>query len=66
MPLVATLLSAAILLRAGSYPMQLLLYTDRERMTAQKPPEIYAVLCIAQLLQPLQLEYNSQRVQVVV
>ena len=37
-PVMATLLSAAIILQVGSHPAQLLLHTARERMKAQNRP----------------------------
>ena len=37
-PVMATLLSAAIILWVGSHPTQLLFYAAQERMTAQNPP----------------------------
>ena len=43
MPVVATILSAVILLQAGSHPAHLLLYAAREMMTAQNPLAIHIV-----------------------
>ena len=37
-PVMATLLSAGIILRVGSHPAQLFFQAARERMTAQNPP----------------------------
>ena len=38
MPIVATILFVAILLRVGSHPAQLLFYAAWDRITAQNPP----------------------------
>ena len=44
MPVVATILSMAILLQAGSYPTQLLFHIPQEKMIAENPPARHAVL----------------------
>ena len=38
LPVMAILLSATVILWAGSHPAQLLFYAARERMTVQNPP----------------------------
>ena len=47
MPVVATILPAAILLWVGSHPAQLLFQAAWERLTAQNPPEIYTYSTIS-------------------
>ena len=55
MPVVATLLSVAILLPAGLRPTQLLFHAAQERMTAQNPPAIHVVQFI---VIPYEIVYN--------
>ena len=44
MPVMATLLSIAVLLWVGSHLAQLLFHAARERMTAQNPPATMTVI----------------------